>query len=163
MIGALACEAAYGVGIAVAAVFAALSALHVYWALGGTVGVAGAIPERPAARGDADDTRTPVKVFHPPAAMTLLVAGALAAVSALVSLRAGLFGSVRTDWLLRGSLAGVAVILIARAVGDLNLVGFFKKLKGTRFAILDTWLYSPLCTVLALGMASLALSTDCQS
>ncbi len=103
-----------------------------------------------------------MRAFHPSVAVTLLVAGALAMVSALVSLRAGIFAPARAHWPLRWSLAAIALILLARAVGDLNLVGFFKQIRGTRFAMMDTWLYSPLCLVLALGVVSLALSSGCR-
>jgi cytochrome c oxidase subunit IV len=156
MSGALTCGMTHGVGIAVGGVFAALSFLHVYWALGGTVGLEAAIPERPSSLGDDAADRTLVKAFQPTVAITLLVAGALATVSALVSLRAGVFAPANSHWVLRWSLAGVALILIARAVGDLNLVGFFKQMRETRFALLDTWLYCPLCVVLALGISLLA-------
>jgi len=86
---------AYGVGIAVAGVFAALSILHVYWALGGTIGLEAAIPERPTTPGDHANIRTLAKAFHPTAIMTLPVAGALATAGALLSLRAGLFRILR--------------------------------------------------------------------
>jgi hypothetical protein len=162
MSATLSCAIAHCAGIAVAAIFAALSLLHVYWALGGTVGLQAAIPERRLTRGDPAHDTTVAKAFQPTVAMTLLVAGGLAAVSALVSLRAGLFAPAKTHWSLQCCLAVIALILIARAVGDLNLVGFFKKTKGTRFATLDSRLYSPLCVVLALGIASIALSTQCR-
>jgi hypothetical protein len=153
---AVTCGMAYGVGIAVAAVFAALSALHVYWALGGSFGMAAAVPEVPSTRGEHAGDGTLKKAFTPSAAMTLLVAVALGSVGAIVCLRAGVFAPARTHWLLRWALAAVALILMARAVGDLRLVGFFKKIRGTRFAVLDTWLYSPLCVLLAIGLAWLS-------
>ena len=152
---------AYGAGMIAASSFTALSLLHVYWALGGTVGLGVAIPELPSPRGDRASGAAPIKAFHPSVAMTLLVAGALGVVGALVCLRAGLFAPAWTHWLLRSSLACVALILLARAVGDLNLVGFFKQIRGTRFAVRDTWLYSPLCAFLALGLVPLALSPGC--
>jgi hypothetical protein len=40
-----------------------------------------------------------------------------------------------------------------RAVGEFRLVGFFKRVKGTRFARMDTLVYSPLCALLSLGTA----------
>jgi hypothetical protein len=48
-------------------------------------------------------------------------------------------------------------------VGDLKLVGFFKRIKGTRFAELDTWLYAPLCVLLALGLVLLVSTTPCRA
>jgi hypothetical protein len=46
----------------------------------------------------------------------------------------------------------LALLFLARAIGDFRLVGFFKRLRGTRFASLDTRYYSPLCLGLALGV-----------
>jgi len=43
------------------------------------------------------------------------------------------------------------LVLLARAVGDFKYVGFFKTVRASRFAVLDTWFYSPLCALLALG------------
>ncbi len=51
----------------------------------------------------------------------------------------------------------LALGLLARAVGDFKYVGFFKKLRDSRFATLDSWLYSPLCLLLAAGVAWVAL------
>lgn len=50
---------------------------------------------------------------------------------------------------------GLAVVLFLRAIGDFRLVGFFKQIRDTRFARLDTILYSPLCLVMAIGTAIL--------
>jgi hypothetical protein len=46
--------------------------------------------------------------------------------------------------------------LLARAVGDFRYVGFFKRVRDSRFATLDTRVYSPLCFVLAAGVAFIA-------
>jgi len=160
---AVTCGEAHVAGIAVAVVFAALSILHVYWAFGGTVGLEAAIPEVPSTRGEQASDGTLIKAFHPSVGMTLLVAGALGVAGALVCLRAGLFAPAGAHWSLQWSLAAVALILMARAVGDLRLVGFFKQIRGTRFAVLDTWLYSPLCVLLAIGLVWLVLSAGCHS
>lgn len=170
MSGAITCGMAYVVGIAVAVVFAALSVLHVYWAFGGTVGLEAAIPEVPSTgrqvpsnvRGHSN-AGTMIRAFNPSTGMTLLVAGFLGVTGALVCLRAGLFAPAGAHWSLQWSLAAVALILMARAVGDLRLVGFFKQIRGTRFAVLDTWLYSPLCVLLAIGLVWLVLSAGCRS
>ena len=46
----------------------------------------------------------------------------------------------------------MALLLLLRAIGDFHLVGFFKTVRGSRFAWLDSSLYSPLCLALALGV-----------
>lgn len=145
------------VAVAIVCVFAALSLLHAYWAFGGKFGIDAAVPERPGRPGGGGDER-PVKAFKPSFAATWLVAGVLASVSVLVSLRAGLFAPVISHWTLRGTIIAIAIALLARAVGDFNLVGFFKRVRGTVFARLDTWLYSPLCVGLGLGLLKVAFS-----
>ena len=45
----------------------------------------------------------------------------------------------------------LSVVFLARAVGDFRLVGFFKRIRDSRFARLDTIAYSPLCLILALA------------
>jgi hypothetical protein len=53
-------------------------------------------------------------------------------------------------------ISAIALLMFARAIGDSNLVGFFKEVKGSRFARLDTWVYSPLCLVLGAGLLAVA-------
>lgn len=50
----------------------------------------------------------------------------------------------------------VADAMLLRAVGHFRLVGFFKKITGSRFARLDTMLFSPLCMALGLGLSAVA-------
>jgi hypothetical protein len=52
----------------------------------------------------------------------------------------------------------LALVLLLRAVGDFRLVGFFKRIRGSRFAYLDTAIYSPLCLMLAIGVAMVDLA-----
>jgi len=40
---------------------------------------------------------------------------------------------------------------MGRVVGDLRWFGIFKRMTGTPFAWWDTWLYVPLCAMLALA------------
>ena len=79
----------------------------------------------------------------------LLFAGLVASTAGIVSV--GL-PSVALPWL---SYA-LALGLLARAIGEFKYVGFFKRVRGTRFSKLDSLVYSPLCLVLALGVAFVA-------
>jgi Protein of unknown function (DUF3995) len=47
----------------------------------------------------------------------------------------------------------LALGLLARAIGEFKYVGFFKHVRDSKFARLDTLLYSPLCLLLAVGVA----------
>lgn len=130
----------------VASVDVLLAGIHVYWALGGRRGLAGAIPER--------DGRP---VFQPGPFATAVVAFLLLVSSALVLDRAGVVGPhVAPPALRRWGAWGIAAALSARAIGDFRYVGFFKQLRGTRFAELDTCLYSPLALVLGFGTGIVA-------
>ncbi|MNP46945.1 hypothetical protein D3C76_1409790 [compost metagenome] len=53
-------------------------------------------------------------------------------------------------------ISAIAILLFARAIGDSELVGFFKEVKGSKFSRLDTWVYSPLCVVLGAGLLAVA-------
>lgn len=117
-----------------------LSALHVYWAAGGLWGKDVALPQR----GERP-------VWRPSAAGTLVVAILLAAASALVIARMRIWQQPGIDRLTAWGNWALAGVFGLRAVGDARWVGFFKRVRGTPFASLDTWVYSPLCLLLCLG------------
>ena len=74
---------------------------------------------------------------------------ALLVAAASVAAAAALFPTSMSPVLLKGAAGLLAFVFAARAIGDFNYVGFFKRVKGSRFAKRDTYLYSPLCVVLA--------------
>jgi len=96
-------------------------------------------------------------LFRPSVAATVAVGLVLLLFACLVAATAGLVKvgvPVRVlSWLCYALAAG----LLARAVGEFRYVGFFKSVRDSRFAKLDTVLYSPLCLLLALGVAVVAL------
>ena len=115
-----------------------IAATHVYWALGGRTGKSAAIPERHG-----------LPAIRPSSTATFLVAMALLIAASVVAIQAGLIlqGQFQPYVLVVSVL--LAVIFLARAVGDFRYVGFFKRIVGSRFARLDTWVFSPLCILLA--------------
>jgi hypothetical protein len=126
------------VGIGAAAVLTGLSAIHIYWAVGGRGGRTAAVPT-------VDDR----PLLSPSRTATVVVAALLVASAALL-VGGALEWSPRITF--RVGCAGVGVVLLARAVGERRYLGFWKRERGTQFARRDTWLYSPLC--LALGSAA---------
>lgn len=125
-----------------------LAAIHVYWAAGGQAGKAAAVP---TAEGRA--------VIKPSALSAAMVAAGLCVIVAILALR--------IDWLKLPGFAGgsifvevaawlIAAVFALRAIGDFRYVGFFKRVRDSRFARLDTLAYSPLCAVLAvlIGIAA---------
>jgi len=127
-------------------VFGLLSLLHLYWAFGGEVGTQKAIPKidgKPA--------------FVPSKFITIIVALALA-ICGVVALILGFSSQVSIVFLQYVIYLGwfLASVFFLRAIGDFNLVGFFKKIKGSEFAKYDTLLYSPLCLVQSFVFVALA-------
>ena len=120
--------------------FLTLSLWHVYWLLGGRVGLDVAIPEV--------DGKS---VFQPSAAATFVVAVVLAMCALLFAATAEIIPLPVSHPVLTWLTRVLAVVLLLRAIGDFRLVGFFKRIRDTRFARLDTVLYSPLCLALAIG------------
>lgn len=141
----------------VATLFLALALVHLYWAAGGQWGSEAAIPKLPAGRGTQTNSGAIMtNAFSPRPAMTLAVACGLAVIALLVALRAGLLGVPVSHWALQWSIGALAVVMLARAVGDFRLVGFFKTVTGSQFARMDSLYYSPLCVLLGLGLGRVA-------
>lgn len=126
--------------VAVAVVLAVLSVLHVYWGLRGEFGRSAAIPEvegRP--------------LFLPTPAACFAVAALLAVAVGLLLIGGRYLPDLGPRWLGTVGPLAVGVVLVARAVGDFKYVGFFKRVHGSRFAVLDSRYFSPLCLALGLG------------
>jgi hypothetical protein len=126
-----------------------LSLLHAYWALGGRWASAYTVPTIGGRRS-----------IDPSPFATWIVCGLLGLAVAIV------FGKL--EWIGKGRLAvlfdigiwGLAFVFALRAVGNFRTFGFFKVIKGTPFADWDTWLYSPLCLLIAALVVGLARSSD---
>ena len=130
-----------GLAILLISAFVFLASVHVYWAFGGRIAMVAAIPELRGAPS-----------FVPGRIATLLVASSLFSCAALVGAASGFIDAPVPAVAIQWSCFGLALLLLLRAIGDFRLVGFFKTVRGSRFAWLDSALYSPLCLALALGV-----------
>ena len=142
------------IGLVAAGVLLALAGLHVYWAAGGRWGASAAVPWREGTTGAGDGR----PLFRPKKAATLLVALLLFLGAAILSGSAGLFGRLAPGWLFRGGTGVLALVFLARAIGDFRWFGLFKRQAATRFAALDSALYTPLCLGLAAACVVVALA-----
>jgi len=131
--------------IVVCAVFAALGLWHFYMAFAGHSGESAVVPSR-----DGKPT------FTPSTGSTIAVGIVLLLFAALVACTSGILVLGLPIRLLTGLSYALALGLLARAVGDLNYVRFLKRVRGTRFARMDTMVYSPLCLALSVGVATVA-------
>ena len=125
--------------VAAALLTGAIASVHVYWAAGGRVGLAAALPEA--------DSGGPL--FTPSPLMTLGVAAGLAGMSA-AALDAP---SPRMRWPLRLT----SLVFLLRAIGDGRTVGLTRQGGKGRFARNDARLYTPLCLLLAALYGALAV------
>jgi hypothetical protein len=123
-------------------IFLFLSALHIYWACGGRWGSQVTVPykgNRP--------------LFTPSAQATVIVALLLLMAAAILLLRIAIPSNMTLEFITRCGAWVLTAVFVLRATGDFHWIGFFKTVRDTGFARLDTWLYSPLCLLLALGSA----------
>jgi hypothetical protein len=123
---------------------------HLHWAFGGKLGFSVSLPQR------TDGTpvmNRRIGWWRPAAgavALGVLLLGALALAAAgrlALPLPPGVVKAVLI-------LAGTAFIL--RAIVPTPWTGFLKRIRGTRWARYDTWLYSPLFLVLGLSLLAAA-------
>lgn len=130
-------------------IFLFLSSLHFYWAFGGKWGSTAVIPTK--------NDNAPQKALNPGIAATLIVATGLLAFGLLPLVITGFIHFPLPLWLQKSGLWIIAGIFGARAIGDFNYVGIFKKITHTKFAKNDTKYYSPLCAVISLLAVALIL------
>jgi hypothetical protein len=134
--------------LAVCGVFAVLAAWHFRMAMLPLTGGGGAVP--------SVDGKP---VFVPTRRSTVAVGVILLLFAALVAATSGLVPVSLPGPVLAWLSYCLAVGLLARAIGEFRYVGFFKRVRGSRFARLDTLVYSPICLLLALGVALVAWSS----
>ncbi len=119
----------------------AVSGIHFFWAFGGRWGAAAAIP-----------TNTEGKtMLKPDIFATLVVAFGILAMALLHLEKVQILSLPIPTWINSYGLKIIAGIFLLRAIGDFRYVGFFKKIKETKFAIYDTKYYSPLCIILSIN------------
>lgn len=126
-------------------VFVGLALWHVRMALSPSSGEAGAVP-----------SVSGKPLFAPSVGATWAVAVVLLLFACLVAAMAGFVEVGIPRSVLSGLGGALALGLLARAIGEFKYVGFFKRVRDGKFARLDTWVYSPLCLLLAVGVALVA-------
>ncbi|MCU0444108.1 MAG: DUF3995 domain-containing protein [Microscillaceae bacterium] len=120
-------------------IFVVLSALHIYWALGGRLYWAAALPQFSSGK----------QVFVPSVGATWLVAWGLLGFAGATVAALPAFPHILSIPIVFWLNLAIGSIFLLRAIGDFKYIGFSKKIKNTAFARQDTRWYSPLCAVLA--------------
>ncbi|SRR6266545_4445892 len=133
------------IGLILSAIFLFLSGVHFYWGLGGKWGINVSIPTK-----ENNEKLINPKLFH-----CFLIAFGLLICAVFVLIKVGIISFALPHFIIKDGLSVIAGIFIIRAVGEFKYVGFFKKVKNTRFGQMDTKYYSPLC--LCIGLMGILL------
>ena len=131
------------------AIIAFAAGFHLNWALGGRLGLSVSLPQR---TDGGPVMRHRIGWWRPAAG---IVACALIALGALALAAEGRFAAPMQPAMMRGALGLVGAAFVLRAIVPTPWTGFFKRIRTTRWARYDTWLYSPL--FLLLGVALLLI------
>jgi hypothetical protein len=127
------------IGLFLSLIFVALAAIHIYWAVGGKSRASASIPTNEKG----------IPVMKPGFMDCLAVAAGLFCFGVFVLLRSEILFLSLPGWLFNYGLWLISAIFFFRAIGEFKYVGFFKKIKNTRFGQMDTKYYSPLCLLIA--------------
>lgn len=120
--------------------FLMLAVLHFYWAVGGKWGFENALPHSEEGQ----------RVLNPRPVESAIVGLGLLAFGVFYVLRSDFVSINLPGWLATGGSWLIPIIFLLRAIGDFKYVGFFKTITSTNFARLDTYIYSPLCMLVAI-------------
>lgn len=118
----------------------AISGIHIFWAFGGKWGASAAVPELDG-----------FKVLRPGPFSSIFVATATGVMAAFHLYRVGILSSFLPGWVSVSGIWIISGIFLLRAIGEFRYVGFFKRVKGSSFAGLDTRYYSPLCLLISIN------------
>ncbi|MEO6729898.1 MAG: DUF3995 domain-containing protein [Ferruginibacter sp.] len=135
------------IGVLLFLIFIFLSAIHFYWGLGGTWGANAAIPTK----------ENNEKLMNPKLFECFVVAIVLLGFGIFVLAYSKSVSINLPTWLLYYGAPALSLLFICRAIGEFKYVGFFKKVKSTRFGQLDTKYYSPLCLLIGFLVMTLVL------
>lgn len=122
-----------------------ISAIHFYWAFGGKWAIDRVFPEIKS-----------TKPIRPSIAATVIVAFIFLGFAGVYLNKIQFLNIPFPTFINQYGVLILGIIFIARAIGEFKYVGFFKTMKDSKFAKLDTKFYSPLC--LYLGVSSLIIS-----
>ena len=127
-------------------IFVILGGFHFFWFFGGKWGLENVIPSK--------DSQT--SSFSIPKFATLMVGLVLILFGFLYLIKSNLIIVQLPNWMMAYGFWFISLIFILRAIGDFKYVGFFKKIKNTKFAMADSKIFSPLC--LGIGIIGLLIA-----
>jgi hypothetical protein len=131
-------------------IIAYAASFHLHWALGGRLGHSVSLPQRP----DGE----PVMAHR--IGWWRWAAGGVALGLVLLGVLAVTVGGHLASPLPPGIAKGVLIVtgaaFVLRAIVPTPWTGFFKRIRSTRWARYDSWLYSPLFLLLGASLIAIA-------
>lgn len=124
-------------------IFLILATLHLSWAIGSDWGLESTIPTDPSG----------ARIFNPTKGMCLLVGLGLLVCTFMYFINPEP-GNPK-NWIFEWGRLLIPIVFLVRALGDFKYVGLTKKIKNTRFAVMDSKYYTPLC--FAIGLVGLVV------
>jgi len=121
-------------------VFIFLGLIHFSWALGGKWAIEKALPTKENGE----------RVLNPKKIESGIVGFGLTIFGLFYLFSSKLIDIQLPNWIVDYGSWIIPTIFILRAVGDFKYIGFFKKVKQTKFGKLDTKFFSPMCLVVGL-------------
>ncbi len=122
-------------------VFFLISSIHFYWSLGGKFGFYAALPSNE--KGEI--------ILHPKK-IDCIIVGVVFLLFCLFYLKKSTLLSIYTPpWVLNYGGWIIPSIFILRAIGDFKYLGFFKRIRTTKFGKADTYYFAPLCLIIAIS------------
>lgn len=121
-------------------VFMALALIHFNWFLGGEFGFSESLPTKENGE----------RVLNPKNIDNAIVGVGLLVFSMIYLLKSGLIQVNLPNWIILYVGWIISAIFLLRAIGEFKYVGFFKKIRNTKFGELDTKFFSPLCLGIAI-------------
>lgn len=119
-------------------IFTILAGIHFYWAISG-VGMEKTLPTDEHGK----------RVLNPSSKDCVIVGVVLLAFAAVYFIQLGFSSIVAQSQLINVAKWIIPFIFLIRSIGDFKYVGFFKKIKKTDFAKMDTKIYTPMCCLIA--------------
>ena len=122
-------------------IFSVLALTHFFWASGGQWGFESALP--------TDEEG--IRMLNPKKSDSIFI-GVVLSLCGLFYWSTFISDNIKLPrWFKNMGVWLIPIIFALRAIGDFKYIGFFKQVKSTEFAKLDTWFFSPLCLTIALA------------
>ncbi|MFT5306777.1 MAG: hypothetical protein ACI89M_002304 [Chitinophagales bacterium] len=121
-------------------IFFFLGAVHFNWATGGTLGYKQSLPTKES----GELVMTPKKFD------SALIGVGLSAFGLFYIMESELISHQLPAWIFTYGGWVIPAVFLLRAIGDFKYVGFFKRVKSTKFSKFDKKFFTPLCLGIAI-------------